>query len=80
MRTLKGMVVLNYKYDTPPEEFGVLTLGILPNRSTKMETIDIFEPKLIFKGYNLEAGHVIEVTLSNENRLHGEEVIQLEIN
>ena len=78
MRTLRGMVVTNYKYDTPPQEYGVLTLGVLPDNSNKIEKIDIFLPELIFKGETLCAGDIIQVTLDSTNRLHGEEVITLE--
>jgi hypothetical protein len=78
MRTLRGMVITNYKYDTPPQEYGVLTLGVLPDHANKIEKIDIFIPELIFKGELLETGDIIQVTLSSENRLHGEEVIAFE--
>ena len=65
--TFKGIVVTNHKFDTPPEEWGVLTFKIRHQESGELQFVDIFKLNLIEKAINFTPGDVVIVTIDEND-------------
>jgi len=70
MYFIKGTVLINHKFDTPPEEYGVLTLQVKHEGSGQIEFIDIFKGNLISQAYDAKKGDAIQATIYNDEVIH----------